>query len=486
MQFIKPIPFQEAIDTLGAKSIIGSQLNSEQWGRVAVGIRNASFFSSQVEHARFLQRAKDGVADFLQGALEEITLPDGTKTTALKNGSRADFVKHLQSFAIREGMGPVDPADQGTIKDVKTETRLNLIFDTQVRMAQDYGWWKQGMDADVLNAFPAQRFIREREVKEPRDFHHLHEGEVQLKTDIGFWTALNQDFGNPYGPWGWGCGHDVEDVDRAEAERLGLVQPGQDIAPVDKQFEDGLQAGTATLDDDLVNKLRHAFRDHPEIEFDGNTIRWNNKGDTHERTAQPIRTGGSPSGRFSDQAPDLPRRVGEAARRVFDAVRSGDARIPFDPEDAEAAGAHIAAVATGRKPLYHEQLLPGTADALAVHLREGLPRNVEIRAKDSHLYVYRPDVVESLVTASPGDYPGDSLFDQIERATLSGSNGQLLGYGAWTFVQPGTVLVTIFNPSGRAVAGFRSLREHAEQFAIERVTDFADAYGSGYSYQIRW
>jgi hypothetical protein len=288
MQFIKPLPFQEAIDKLGRKSIIGSALNSEQWSRVDAAILDRSFISATIENVRFLQRGKDSLGDFLDGAREVITLPDGTNTTVLKTGSRAAFVKQMQDFAIKEGMGPLDPLDKGTIKDITSEKRLGLIFDTQTRQAQDYGWWKQGQDPDVLNAFPAQRFIRERQVKEPRDNHRFHEGEVELKTNIGFWTALNRDFGVPWGPWGWGCGHDVEDVDRAEAERRGLIQPGQTLKPVEKDFNEGLEVGTQTLDPDLVDALKTAFKDHPEVHFDGDTVRWSPKHPSAKPLPKPI------------------------------------------------------------------------------------------------------------------------------------------------------------------------------------------------------
>jgi hypothetical protein len=276
MQFISPLPFSEAVDKLGAKTLIASGLDSDQWSRVPLDLRERAFWSSQIESVRWLQRRRDHIGDFLSSAVEEITMPDGTKTTALKVGSRADFIKLAQDDAIASGMGPLDPSHAGTIKDIRTEKRLGLIFNTQVRQAQDYGWWQQGQDPDILNAYPAQRFIRERAVKEPRDIHTLHEGEVQLKTNIGFWSALNRDFGVPWGPWGWGCGHDVEDVDRADAERKGLIAPGQQLQPVQKDFNDRLEASTANLDPDMVQHLKDSFGDQVKIE-DG-TARW---------TAQP-------------------------------------------------------------------------------------------------------------------------------------------------------------------------------------------------------
>src|SRR5581483_5186559 len=203
MQFIQPILWQDAIDKIGQKSLIGSALSSEEWSEIPLELRERAFFSSTIENVRFLQRARDGITEFLSSAVE--TLPDGQK--ALATGSRQQFIKQMQDFAIAEGMGPLDAHDAGTIKDITSEGRLGLIFDVQTQSAEDYGYWKQGMDPDVLNEFPAQRFIREREVKQPRPIHQQNEGVVRLKSDLEFWLGMNSPaiggFGVPWGPWGF-------------------------------------------------------------------------------------------------------------------------------------------------------------------------------------------------------------------------------------------------------------------------------------------
>lgn len=263
MQLVKPLPFAEAVEKLGSRSLIGSALSSAEWRDVPVALRERAFFSSQVESARFLQRARDGLADFLQSNRE--TLPDGR--TALRTGSRADFVKSTQDFLKTEGV----ERTTGGLKDLAGERRLGLIFDTQVRQANDYGYWRQGQDPDVLDAFPAQRFIRVLEVKDPRDAHAQYEDQVYLKSDP-IWTRINDDFGVPWGPWGWGCGHDVEDVSRDEAEALGLLQPGQAVKPDEKHFNENLQASTRGLDPELLEKLKAEFGDQLVIE--GDAMRW--------------------------------------------------------------------------------------------------------------------------------------------------------------------------------------------------------------------
>ncbi len=275
MQFVKPMPFKEAVEKLGDKTLIGSKLNSAEWSAVPVGLRDRAFFSSTVESVRFLQRGRDFISDFLQNNREQ--LDNGA--IALKAGSRAQFVDLLSKFAQAEGMGPLDPDDAGTLKDITSQKRLSLIFNTMTQSANDFGYWKQGMDPDVLNEFPAQRFIRVQDVSKPRELHRQNEGVVELKTNVGFWTAMNDPkiggFGVPWGPWGFNSGMDVEDVDRTESEQLGLIKPGEEVAPVDKEFNDRLDASTAGLDPDMIEKLQGAFGD--QIEVDGDRVRWSGK-----------------------------------------------------------------------------------------------------------------------------------------------------------------------------------------------------------------
>jgi hypothetical protein len=270
MQFVKPIPFEEALDKLGRRSVIGSRFSSSEWRDVPVQLREQAFFSSRVESARVLQRAKDALGDFLKENREVVgQRPDGTDIVALKTGSRQQFVGMMQDFLKREGI----ERDNGSLTDITSERRLGLIFNTLTQQAQDYGYWKQGMDPDVLNEFPAQRFVRVVEVQEPRNAHTEFEDQVYLKTDP-IWKRINADFGVPWGPWGWGCGHEVEDVDRDEAEALGLIGPGQKLEPEQNSMTRNLQASARSLDPEILAKLREEFGDR--LIVDGETLRWRN------------------------------------------------------------------------------------------------------------------------------------------------------------------------------------------------------------------
>jgi len=117
MQFIQPILWDDALDKIGDKSLIGSALDSEQWSQLPLALRERAFFSATVENVRFLQRARDSITDYLSSQVE--TLPNGDK--ALATGSRQQFIKQMQDFAIAEGMGPLDASEAGTLKDITSD-----------------------------------------------------------------------------------------------------------------------------------------------------------------------------------------------------------------------------------------------------------------------------------------------------------------------------------------------------------------------------
>ena len=108
MNLTKPIEYREAVDKLGARSVIGASLKTAGWQRVPVALRERAFFSSTIESARWLQAARDGIGDFLTGARETVTLPNQSGGTALRTGSRAEFVSKMRRLAIDLGMGPLE------------------------------------------------------------------------------------------------------------------------------------------------------------------------------------------------------------------------------------------------------------------------------------------------------------------------------------------------------------------------------------------
>jgi hypothetical protein len=255
----EPTPFLEALEKLQQRGVLPLDFDTVQWQNVPVAIRERAFFSSQVESARLLDSMKGYIDDYLAQSRDE--------NGKLVAQGRAEFVANMRELAIREGLGRVDPKTgqidpeirEGDLTDIRSIARLQLIFDTQVEAAQEYAYWKQGLDPDVLRVYPAQRFIRVRPVMVPRDYHEANEGVVRLKSDLDFWLDMNRDFGVPWGPWGFNSGMGVEDVDREEAVALGLLEKGERITLTEQDLNDRLQAGVAGMDPDIAESLRRAI-----------------------------------------------------------------------------------------------------------------------------------------------------------------------------------------------------------------------------------
>ena len=383
----------------------------------------------------------------------------------------------MQEFLASEGV----VRTTGKITDIAGEKRLGLIFDIKTRQAQDFGYWRQGMDPDVLNEFPAMRFIRVRDVKAEREAHIPYQDQVYLKTDPIWHLVINHDFGVPWGPWGWGCGHDVEDVDRDEAESLHLLKPGQKVElPAGQRkflnLNQNLQASVKTMDPDLVAKLKQEFGN--KIVIEGDTLKW--KGNTDERTSDS-------TPRRSDHETDVDAgRIAAAAREVFASVRSRDDGEPLDAETAIGGGAALAAVAEGRKPLYHEQW--GTeigSDLVRKLWGLKIPGVQIILSDDGHLFAYPPEVLQQIIDANPAAYPGPNLYAKILHATESGDNGVLLGYGVPNMYPPDRVMVQIFDgDAAEPVFGFITSRNLADEYGTARTLDFERAYGRKFSFEV--
>lgn len=258
--------FEEALIAFSERQPKGRPWNTNAWSMESAEVRQKSFWSARVENVRFLERGKGLIDDFLNEATEEVN-----GETVFKVGSRADFVRKMREFQLAEGMvkdaSEFQTGADENVADVAMRGRLNLIFDTNVRSAYGYGKYKQGMNPVVLASWPAWRFVRLPGSEEKRPRHAAGEGDVRLKIDDQYWAGWqnNKDiggFGVPYPPFGFNSSMDVEPVSRREAERLGLIQPGQRIAPVSRRPNEETKSSLKNISPELKKKLRDALNKH--------------------------------------------------------------------------------------------------------------------------------------------------------------------------------------------------------------------------------
>ena len=281
--FTKPIKFIEAIKRLSGLTLAKVALSTEQWRTVPDEIRNNAFFTAQVSSADVLSKLRGKLLEHL-----EQTKRQGAKRgTKLAVGGKAAFVKQMQPWMINNGFG--DPLPKGTprgergaipeSKDLASRRRLELIYDVQVQKSQAYGSLKFSTAPEVIDAFPAWRFVRVGSVKEPRPDHRRHEGDVRLKSDDTYWTARNRDsiggFGVPYGPWGFNSQMGVEDVPRGEAIQKGLLRANSKVSVKAPRFNAATRASIKNMDPKILDKLTKVLGDRAVIK--GQDIELNNE-----------------------------------------------------------------------------------------------------------------------------------------------------------------------------------------------------------------
>lgn len=256
-----------AVAKIKAQTPIGSPLNTEGWSKVPLALRDASVFSATVESFRLLQRMQNR----LTTAVSLLRREEGAYQTKEK------FVAEMQKIAREEGLDPRnfgEPGKLGGLQDVTSVRRLNLVFDTQTERIQEFAKWKMDQDPDVLNAYPAQEFIRASPRKHPRSDWlrrwkkaggKLYRGRmVALKTDP-VWKKLSR-FGTPWPPFDFGSGMGLRDISRRDAIKLGLMKEGERIKPIEQDFNQELEASVKDLSPKMQSALKRSFGDQVKIE----------------------------------------------------------------------------------------------------------------------------------------------------------------------------------------------------------------------------
>ena len=252
-----------AAEKILQKALVASSIGSGEWNRVQAALRDRAFFSSRVTEARILHELRENVA----------AIADGRKSPS---EMRRDMRELLGSIGY-------DPGDRrGTIGDLLTKRRLDVIMDVNVRQARGFAQHLEATTGGALKAFPAYELVRVQERRAKRDWHArwaaaggaLHGGRmIALKTDP-IWSNIST-FGTPYPPFDYNSGMGVQDVSRSECIELGVIDP--DEAPQEApalDFNGGLTASVPFANDDDWQFLKKSFGDQVQIDRTTGSIKW--------------------------------------------------------------------------------------------------------------------------------------------------------------------------------------------------------------------
>lgn len=278
--FDQPTALREAVQLLSGKTPIGSILRTAEWQKIPLELRLRALFSAGVESARVLQRIHDALNLAITNARGQAEgARKGTGEPGTFKMNRQKFIADIRELALAEGLVPADDALEGTLQDITSEARLDLIFRTNMEQAREYAFWKRGQKQTILDAWPAQELIRVEPRRVPRNWEErwvaaggeFHQGRmVALKTDE-IWTRLSR-FGTPWPPFDFNSGMGLKEINREEAIDLGLIEKDEAVEPMEEQFNSRLKASVRGLNPTFKDALKTIFGE--QIDVSGDDVQW--------------------------------------------------------------------------------------------------------------------------------------------------------------------------------------------------------------------
>lgn len=260
----------KAVSRFEGRRAAPSTRTSAEWERVAPALREKCFFSARVNDAEVLGKMRELIGKAVDSSKRN-------PNEALV--SQDKFISEMKSFLRSRGytMGG------SKLTDITSRRRLGLIYDMNVQEAREYARYVRGQDADALDMYPAQEFVRVESRRVPRtDWPtrwraaggKIRGGRmVALKSD-SVWTNLSR-FGRPYPPFDYGSGMGVEDIDREEAIELGLLpadEPSDEIPDFDIALE--AEVSLDRIPEDMLDSI---IKETPNARIEGGKLKMSDK-----------------------------------------------------------------------------------------------------------------------------------------------------------------------------------------------------------------
>lgn len=247
MTLAELMPFEEAMRSLAARGVLPTSLDSAGLRQLGAGFHRQNFTSAQTLLKDLLDQYKSDVGSILNPITtqraDRVTSenPQGNVTVGLDPATARLRAKELLQ---RIGYAPAI-GEAGTIKDLSSDARINLVLKTNTELSQGVGALIQGSDPAVLEAFPCWELYRLESKKTERNWPTRwrvaaaisgdvdaarvldQTGRMVARKDSPIWQALgdygDDSLGNPYPPFAFNSGMWTKDVRYADAEALGLV-----------------------------------------------------------------------------------------------------------------------------------------------------------------------------------------------------------------------------------------------------------------------
>ena len=219
-----------------AREDLPTSLGTDELRKLGSNILRQSLFSARMTNAGAVQGVRNAITAILSG------MEDQTSDTVADARLKLKAVGQMLGYDPSTGFpgGPeVPPAEAGTLQDLFSTQRLDLILDTQDKMTKGAAKNIWGNEAAELEEYPAWELVRGFSVEVPRGTKETKKGEEEVPEDA--WDGKEGR---------WAAALDEADDDEASAI---FESSGRMVARKDSEVWQALGDGAGDHSDTLGN-----------------------------------------------------------------------------------------------------------------------------------------------------------------------------------------------------------------------------------------
>lgn len=288
------MPLEEALKILRAKRLVPTALSSADLRELAAEVKQAALFAARLTQLRPLQDLAAGLDAMLQG---KATVAD-VKLIFSKTLEAMGYDAEAGGFP-EDATGTVPAAARGSLRDLASQKRMELIIQTNYRMVANAAFVRRVTGDDQRRyQWPCFELVRIGPRRTPRGFVRRKDGlevkpgddwpsrwqaaggelydrgtrMIALK-DSPVWQALGDGaggykdtLGNAFPPFAFSSGMGLREISREEALMLGVMDPDDQAAKVPASLLPALQAEAKQVPKEILEEFG-------DIEEDGDWLR---------------------------------------------------------------------------------------------------------------------------------------------------------------------------------------------------------------------
>lgn len=210
------------------KKLLPTSLGSADLRRLSADLRRQALFSARTTHAGYLGQLAKVIDDFLAGTIN-------TSTARLRLVQALDRLNYSPETGFPGDEKSVPPADPGSLQDLGSDSRIQLILDTQAELA--FGRGQEIAGAVTVNTHPAWELVRLVVTENQRDWPErwaeaggvLSDGRMMALKSDPIWKQLGNSglfadaLDTTHPPFAFNSGMGWAPIDLVEARDFGLI-----------------------------------------------------------------------------------------------------------------------------------------------------------------------------------------------------------------------------------------------------------------------